>query len=448
VTPLYEPNSNYLKTFPLLSFYFYLLSCLIIILATQSVSMALNYIWIAFFLIGFLVALGQLIFAGNTQIFNDLVNSVFSNAKTGFEISLGLTGALTVWMGLLKVGEKGGVVSILGRFMGPLFEKIFPGLPKGHPAYGSIMLNISANMLGLDNAATPLGLKAMKELQEVNPDKETASNAQIMFLVLNAAGFTIIPVSIIVYRTQLGAVNPADIFIPIMISTFAASLTGMISVAIIQKINLFDKVILAYLGGLTAIIIGIIFYFSRLPKEQISTISTFSANFILMSIIVLFIVLAFVKKVNVYDSFIEGAKDGFNTAIRIIPFLVAILVAIGIFRASGALDFLISGIAKFFDWLGIDTQFTGALPVAFMKPLSGSGARGLMIDAMKSNGPDSFIGRLSCTLQGTTDTTFYIIAVYFGSVGIKNTRYSIGCGLLADLAGFVTAIFVAYLFFT
>jgi spore maturation protein SpmA len=410
--------------------------------------MALNYIWIAFFLIGFLAALGQLIFAGNTQIFNDLVNSVFSNAKTGFEISLGLTGALTVWMGLLKVGEKGGVVSILGRFMGPLFEKIFPGLPKGHPAYGSIMLNISANMLGLDNAATPLGLKAMKELQEVNPDKETASNAQIMFLVLNAAGFTIIPVSIIVYRTQLGAVNPADIFIPIMISTFAASLTGMISVAIIQKINLFDKVILTYLGGLTAIIIGLIFYFSRLPKEQISTISTFSANFILMSIIVIFIVLAFVKKFNVYDSFIEGAKDGFNTAIRIIPFLVAILIAIGIFRASGALDFLISGIAKFFDWLGIDTQFTGALPVAFMKPLSGSGARGLMIDAMKSNGPDSFIGRLSCTLQGTTDTTFYIIAVYFGSVGIKNTRYSIGCGLLADLAGFVTAIFVAYLFFT
>jgi spore maturation protein SpmA len=410
--------------------------------------MALNYIWIAFFLIGFLVALGQLIFAGNTQIFNVLVNSVFSNAKTGFEISLGLTGALTLWMGLLKVGEKGGIVSILGRFMGPLFEKIFPGLPKGHPAYGSIMLNISANMLGLDNAATPLGLKAMKEMQEVNPDKETASNAQIMFLVLNAAGFTIIPVSIIVYRTQLGAVNPTDIFIPIMISTFAASLTGMISVAIIQKINLFDKVILAYLGGLTAIIVGIIFYFSRLPKEQISTISTFTANFILMSIIVIFIVLAFVKKVNVYDSFIEGAKDGFNTAIRIIPFLVAILVAIGIFRASGAMDFLISGITKFFAWLGVDTQFTGALPVAFMKPLSGSGARGLMIDAMKTNGPDSFIGRLSCTMQGTTDTTFYIIAVYFGSVGIKNTRYSIGCGLLADLAGFVTAIFVAYLFFT
>jgi spore maturation protein SpmA/spore maturation protein SpmB len=410
--------------------------------------MALNYIWIGFFIIGFIVALGQLIFAGNTQIFNDLVNSVFLNAKSGFEISLGLTGALTLWMGLLKVGEKGGVIALLGKLIGPLFEKLFPGLPKGHPAYGSIMLNISANMLGLDNAATPVGLKAMKEMQEVNPDKETASNAQIMFLVLNAAGLTIIPVSIIVYRTQLGAVNPADIFIPILISTFAASLTAMISVAIIQKINLFDKVIMAYLGGLSAIIAGIIIYFSHLPKEQISSISTFSANFILMSIIILFIVLAFIRKVNVYDAFIEGAKEGFSTSIRIIPFLIAILVAIGIFRASGAMDFIISGITKFFAMLGLDTQFTGALPVAFMKPLSGTGARGLMIDAMRTNGPDSFIGRLSCTMQGTTDTTFYIVAVYFGSVGIKNTRYSIGCGLLADLAGFTTAIFVAYLFFT
>ena len=409
--------------------------------------MALNYIWIGFFIIGFLVALGQLIFAGNTQIFNEMVNAVFSNARTGFEISLGLTGALTLWMGLLKVGEKGGVVAILGRLIGPLFEKLFPGLPKGHPAYGSIMLNISANMLGLDNAATPVGLKAMKEMHEVNPDKETASNAQIMFLVLNAAGLTIIPVSIIVYRTQLGAVNPADIFIPILISTFAASLTGILSVAIIQKINLFDKVILAYLGGLTVIMAGIIIYFSGLPRELISTISTFSANFILMTIIVLFIVLAFIKKVNVYDAFIEGAKDGFNIAIKIIPFLIAILVAIGIFRASGAMDFIITGIAKFFAWLGVDTQFTGALPVAFMKPLSGSGARGLMIDAMTTHGPDSFIGRLACTMQGTTDTTFYIVAVYFGSVGIKNTRYSIGCGLLADLAGFTAAILIAYLFF-
>ena len=410
--------------------------------------MALNYIWIAFFLVGFTVALGKLIFTGNMQIFNEMVDAAFSSAKTGFEISLGLTGALTLWMGLLKVGEKGGVVAILGKLIGPLFEKLFPGLPKGHPAYGSIMLNISANMLGLDNAATPVGLKAMKEMHDVNPDKETASNAQIMFLVLNAAGLTIIPVSIIVYRTQLGASNPADIFIPILISTFAASLTGMISVAIIQRINLLDKVILSYLGGLTAIVAGIIIYFSRLPREQISSISTFMANFILLSIIVTFIVLALIKRVNVYDAFIEGAREGFNIAIKIIPFLVAILVAIGIFRASGSMDFIISGIARFFDWLGIDTQFTGALPVAFMKPLSGSGARGLMIDAMTTHGPDSFIGRLACTMQGTTDTTFYIVAVYFGSVGIKNTRYSIGCGLLADLAGFTTAIFVAYLFFT
>jgi spore maturation protein SpmA len=409
--------------------------------------MVLNYIWIAFFIIGFVVALCQLIFAGNTQIFNELVGSVFSNAKTGFEISLGLTGALTLWMGLLRVGEKGGVVAILGRLIGPLFQKLFPDLPKGHPAYGSIMLNIAANMLGLDNAATPMGLKAMKEMQEVNPDKERASNSQIMFMVINAAGLTIIPVSIIVYRTQLGAANPADIFIPILISTFAASLTGMISVAIIQKINLFDKVVLAYLGGLTAIVAGIIFYFSSLPKEQISQLSTFAANFTLMSIITLFIVLAFIKKVNVYDAFVEGAKDGFNIAIKIIPFLVAILVAIGVFRASGAMDFIINGIASFFAWIGVDTQFTGALPVAFMKPLSGSGARGLMIDAMTTHGADSFIGRLACTMQGTTDTTFYIVAVYFGSVGIKNTRHAIGCGLLADLAGFVTAIFVAYLFF-
>jgi spore maturation protein SpmA len=409
--------------------------------------MALNYIWIAFFLIGFIVALGQLIFAGNTQIFNDLVTAVFTNAKTGFEVSLGLTGALTLWMGLLKVGEKGGVIRILGKAIGPLFEKLFPSLPKGHPAYGSIMLNLAANMLGLDNAATPLGLKAMKELQEENPEKEIASNAQIMFFVLNAAGLTIIPVSVIVYRMQLGAANPADIFIPIMISTFCALLTGLISVAIIQKINLLDKVVVAYLGGLTAIVAGIIIYFSHLPKEQISSVSTFAANFTLISIIVLFIVLALVKKVNVYDAFIEGAKDGFATAIRIIPFLVAILVAIGIFRASGAMDFIIAGVTHFFAWLGLDTRFTGALPVAFMKPLSGSGARGLMIDAMKTNGPDSFIGRLSCTMQGTTDTTFYIIAVYFGSVGIKNTRYAIGCGLLADLVGFIAAILMAYLFF-
>ncbi len=409
--------------------------------------MALNYIWIAFFLIGFLVALGKLLFTGNTQIFNDLVNAVFDNAKTGFEISLGLTGALTLWMGLLKVGEKGGVVKILGRAMGPLFERLFPGLPKGHPAYGSITLNIAANMLNLDNAATPVGLQAMKEMQEENTDKESASNAQIMFLVLNASGLTVIPVSVIVYRMQLGAANPADIFIPILISTFFATIAGLIGVAVMQKINLFDKVVLAYLGGLTAIIVGIIFYFSSLPKEQVSTVSTLAANFILILVITTFIVLALVKKVNVYNAFIEGAKEGFTIAIKIIPFLVAILVAIGIFRASGAMDFIISGITAFIAWLGLDTQFTGALPVAIMKPLSGSGARGLMVDAMTNYGPDSFIGRLACTMQGTTDTTFYIIALYFGSVGIKNTRYAVGCSLLADLIGLVTAIFVAYLFF-
>ena len=410
--------------------------------------MALNFIWIGFFIVGFIFALIQLIILGNTQIFNDMVTAVFANARTGFEISLGLTGALTLWMGLLKVGEKGGIVNILGRIMGPFFQRIFPELPKGHPAYGSITLNIAANMLGLDNAATPMGLKAMKELQEVNPEKEKASNAQIMFLVINAAGLTIIPVSIMVYRAQLGAANPADIFIPILLTTFCASLTGMISVAVIQKINLLDRVIMAYLGGLTAIVAGIIWYFSHLPKEQIMTVSTLAANFILISIIILFIVLALVKKVNVFDTFIEGAREGFSTAIRIIPFLVAILVAIGVFRASGAMDFLVAGFARFFAWIGIDTQFTKALPVALMKPLSGSGARGLMIDAMKTYGADSFVGRLSCTMQGTTDTTFYIIAVYFGSVGIKNTRYAIGCGLLADLAGFVAAIIIAYLFFS
>jgi len=409
--------------------------------------MALNYIWIAFFLIGFVVALFQLVFTGNTQIFTDIVNSIFNNAKTGFDISLGLTGALTLWMGLLKVGEKGGVVAILGKAIGPLFYRLFPEIPRNHPAHGSIILNLSANMLGLDNAATPMGLKAMKELQESNPNKETASNAQIMFFALNAAGLTIIPVSIIVYRIQMGAANPADVFIPIMISTFISFMVGLISVSIIQKINLFDKVVVAYLGGLTAIIVGIVLYFKSMPKEQISELSTFAANFLLLSIITLFIVLALIKKVNVYDAFIEGAKEGFQTAIRIIPFLVAMLVAIGIFRASGAMDFIIAGVKEFFTWMGVDTRFTEALPVAFMKPLSGSGARGLMVDAMATFGADSFTGRLACAFQGATDTTFYIIAVYFGSVAVKNTRYAIWCGLLADLAGLTAAVFMTYLFF-
>jgi spore maturation protein SpmA len=409
--------------------------------------MALNYIWIAFFILAFLFALGQLIFTGNTQVFSDMVNETFNSAKTGFEISLGLTGVLTLWMGLMKIGEKGGMVKILSRVIGPFFNRIFPDLPRGHPAYGSIIMNLAANMLGLDNAATPMGLKAMGEMQEVNRKKDTASNAQIMFLVLNTSGLTIIPVSIMVFRAQLGASNPADIFIPILLATFFSTIAGLVAVSLVQKIKLFDRVILAYLGGMTAIIIGVIWYFSTLPKEDITRISTFAANFILFVVIIAFIVLGLVKKINVYETFIEGAKDGFKIAIRIIPFLVAILVAIGVFRASGAMDMLIDGLKFLLDSVGIDTRFTGALPTALMKPLSGAGARGMMIDAMSTYGADSFVGRLASTVQGATDTTFYIIAVYFGSVGIKNTRYAVTCGLIADLAGIIAAIFIGYLFF-
>jgi spore maturation protein SpmA len=409
--------------------------------------MALNYIWIAFFLIGFLFALAQLIFFGNTEIFNTIIESTFSSAKTGFEISLGLTGVLTLWMGLMRVGERGGAVTLLSKAIGPLFRKLFPSLPRESPAYGSMMLNVAANMLGLDNAATPMGLKAMKELQEHNPDKEVASDPMIMFLVMNASGLTIIPVTIMVYRAQLGAANPADVFIPILIATFVATMAGLISVAIAQKINLLNKVVLAYLGGLTAIIVGIVWYFSSLPQEKISTVSTFAANFTLLFIIVSFIVMAMVKKVNVYEAFIEGAKDGFKTAITIIPYLVAILVAIGVFRASGAMDMLVDGIRAAVDWMGFDTSFADALPTALMKPLSGSGSRGMMIDAMTTHGADSFVGRLACCFQGSTDTTFYVLAVYFGSVGIRNSRYAVICGLTADIVGSIAAILVAYLFF-
>ena len=409
--------------------------------------MVLNYIWIAFFLLGFLFALGQLIFNGDTSVFNKIVESTFSSAKTGFEISLGLTGVLTLWMGLMRVGEKGGAVGLLSKAIGPLFRKLFPQLPANSPAHGSVMLNVAANMLRLDNAATPMGLKAMKEMQEHNPDKEVASDPMIMFLVLNASGLVIIPVTIMVYRAQLGAANPADVFIPILISTYIATLAGLISVSIAQKINLFNRVVLAYLGGLTAIIAGIVWYFSTLPQDQINTISTFTANFILLSIIVSFIVMAMVKKVNVYETFIEGAKEGIKTAITIIPYLVAILVAIGIFRASGAMDLLVDGIRSVVAWMGLDTAFTDALPTAFMKPLSGSGSRGMMIDAMTIHGADSFVGRLACCLQGSTDTVFYVLAVYFGSVGIRNTRYAVVCGLIADIVGSISAIFIAYLFF-
>ncbi len=409
--------------------------------------MILNYIWIGFIFVAFIVACFQLIFNGNTQIFTDIIQGAFGSAKTGFEISLGLTGVLSMWLGIMKVGEKGGVIQIFARLVAPFFTKILPDIPKDHPALGSIFMNVSANMLGLDNAATPMGLKAMKELQEINPDKETASNPMIMFLVLNTAGLCLIPISIMVYRAQLGAANPADVFLPIMIATFIAALTGLISVAIYQKINLLDKTILGTITGLILFIAAVIFLLSQLTKDQISQYSSLTANFLLFGIIVGFIAMAVYKKVNVYESFIEGAKEGFQVAVGIIPYLIAILVAIGIFRASGAMTMLTDGITWLVGLTGMNTDFVGALPTALMKPLSGSGARGMMVDAMTLNGADSFVGRLSCIIQGSTDTTFYILAVYFGSVGIKNTRYALACGLLADFVGIVSAILLGYLFF-
>lgn len=409
--------------------------------------MILNYIWIAFLVIAFVVACVQFIFVGNTQIFTDVIQAAFGSAKTGFEISLGLTGVLSMWLGVMKIGEKGGVIQFFSRMVAPFFSKIFPDIPKNHPVMASMFMNMSANMLGLDNAATPMGLKAMKELQELNPDKETASNPMIMFLVLNTAGLTLIPISVMVYRAQLGAVNPADIFLPIMLATFFAALTGLISVSIVQKINLFNKTVMLTLLGLSAIIGGIIFSLSSLPKEQIAEYSALAANFLLFSIIISFVVMAFAKKVNVYDAFIEGAKEGFQVAIGIIPYLIAILVAIAMFRASGAMTLLTDGITWLVGLTGINTDFVGALPTAIMKPLSGSGARGMMVDTMTLHGADSFLGRLSCIIQGSTDTTFYILAVYFGSVGIKNSRYAVVCGLLADVAGITAAILLGYLFF-
>lgn len=409
--------------------------------------MALNYIWVFFFLSAFVIALIRLIFFGDTEIFPAIMNSTFENAKRGFELSLGLTGVMTLWLGLMKVGEKGGVVRLLSRAVGPFFEKLFPEIPKNHPVNGSIMMNLAANMLGLDNAATPMGLKAMEQLQELNPKKDTASNAMIMFLVLNTSGLTLIPISVMVYRAQLGAANPSDIFLPILLSTFFSTLAGIIAVSIFQKINLFNKTILAYLGGFSTLVAGIIYLFVTLPQTQASVYSTVIANVILFSIITLFLLLALRKKVNVYDTFVEGAKEGFQIAIKIIPFLVAILVAIGVFRTSGAMDYMVNGIGTFFAFLGVNTDFVAALPTAFMKPLSGGGARGVMIETMTTYGVDSFAGRLAATFQGATDTTFYILAVYFGSVSIKNTRYAVTAGLIADFAGIVAAIFIAYLFF-
>ncbi len=409
--------------------------------------MVLNYIWIFFFLTAFAVALYRLLFLGDTEIFGTVVNSAFDMSKTGFEISLGLTGVLTLWMGIMKVGEKGGAVSAMSWLIHPFFRRLFPGLPADSPAQGSIMMNLAANMLGLDNAATPMGLKAMQQMQEVNSRPKAASDAQIMFLVLNTSGLTIVPVSIMVYRTQLGAANPTDIFLPILIATYCSTLVGLVTVALIQRIRLWNKVILLYLGGFTGLIGGVIWYFSGLSKEELAVASGLISHLVLFGIMILFIAMAVWKRVNVYDAFIDGAKDGFSTAVKIIPYLIAVLVGIGVFRASGAMEILMDSVSGVVTALGFDADWVAALPTALMKPLSGSGARGMMIDTMTTYGADSFAGRLACTFQGATDTTFYIIAVYFGAVGIRNTRYAVPCGLLADLAGMIAAVVVAYLFF-
>ena len=409
--------------------------------------MVLNYIWVAFFLIAFIIALVKLIFLGDTEVFPAMMNSTFETSKTAFEISLGLTGVLSLWLGVMKIGERGGVVNALARVLSPLFTRLFPDIPKGHPVTGSIFMNIAANMLGLDNAATPLGLKAMEQLQELNPKKDTATNPMIMFLVLNTSGLTLIPVSIMVYRVQLGAANPTDIFIPILLATFCSTLAGIIITSLFQRINLLNKEMLLMLGGMCAIVAAIIWGFGQLDKDQMNVVSMSVANILLMTIIITFIISGIRRHVNVYDAFIDGAKDGFTTAVRIIPYLVAILVAIGVFRASGAMDFLIDGIKWVVAACGGNTDFVAALPTALMKPLSGSGARGMMVDTMTTYGADSFPGILSCIFQGSTDTTFYILAVYFGSVAIKYTRHAVACGLLADLVGIVSAIAIAYFFF-
>ena len=409
--------------------------------------MVLNYIWVSFFLIALVVGLVRLIFLGDTVVFTSMVGSTFDSAKTGFEISLGLTGVLTLWLGLMKVGEKGGAINVLARVARPFFRRLFPEVPADHPAHGSIIMNFAANMLGLDNAATPLGLKAMQELQELNPEKETATNAQIMFLVLNTSGLTIIPISIMTYRAQLGAANPSDVFLPILITTYIATLVALIAVALVQRINLIDPVIMAYLVGVTGLVVLALWYFNGLAPERVQAISNVVANVTLFGVISSFIIMGLFKRVNVYDAFIEGAKEGFSVAIRIIPYLVAILVAIGVFRASGTLDYLVTGIGKAFAALGLRTDFIPSLPTALMKPLSGSGARGMMVDAMKTYGADSFVGRLACVFQGATDTTFYILALYFGSVGVRKTRHAVATGLIADFAGVIAAIFIAYIFF-
>ena len=409
--------------------------------------MVLNYIWIAFFLVAFAVALVRLIFFGDTEVFPAIMNSTFSSARSAFEISLGLTGVLSLWLGIMRIGEKGGVVNVVARWLAPVFSKIFPDIPKGHPVTGTIFMNFAANMLGLDNAATPMGLKAMEQLQELNTEKDTATNPMIMFLVLNTSGLTLVPISVMVYRAQMGAAQPTDVFVPILLATFFSTMVGLVITCLYQRINLLNRTLLLFIGALCTLVALIIWGFSAMPREQMDVVSSTFANVFLCAIIACFILAGMRKKINVYDTFIEGAKEGFQTAVRIIPYLVAILVAIGVFRASGAMDFLIDGIAWCVALVGGDTEFVGALPTALMKPLSGSGARGLMVDAMTTYGADSFVGRLACLFQGATDTTFYILAVYFGSVGIRKTRHAVTCGLLADLAGIISAIFICYLFF-
>lgn len=409
--------------------------------------MVLNYIWLAFFLIAFVIAVVKLLFFGDTEVFPNIMASTFDTAKTAFEISLGLTGVLSLWMGIMRIGEKGSVVAILARWLGPLFKRLFPEIPEGHPVVGNIFMNLSANMLGLDNAATPLGLKAMEGLQELNPNKERATNAMIMFLVLNTSGLTLIPISIMVYRAQQGAANPTDVFIPILLATFFSTLSGIIVTALFQRINLLNRTLLLTLGGASVVVAGIIYGMASLNEKMMNLVGTTAANVILFSIIIAFLLAGMRRRINVYETFVEGAKSGFDTAVRIIPYLAAMLVAIGVFRASGAMDALIGGVQWCVAQSGLDAQWVGALPTALMKPLSGSGARGMMVDAMQTQGADSFVGRLSCIFQGSTDTTFYILAVYFGSVGVRHTRHAVTAGLLADLAGIIAAIAICYLFF-
>lgn len=409
--------------------------------------MVLNYIWVAFFLLSFAIALGKLVFCGDVQVFPAIMSSTFDTARTAFEISIGLTGVLSLWMGIMKIGEKGGLVAALARLLSPVLCRIFPDIPKGHPVMGTMFMNFSANLLGLDNAATPMGLKAMQELQSINKDKETASNPMIMFLVLNTSGLTLIPVSVLLYRVQLGAANPTDVFIPILIATTVSTIVGLVVTSLVQRINLFNRVMVLFLLGVCLFVAAGTWGMMQLSQVQIEVLSTSLANIILFSVIIMFILAGLRAGINVYDAFIEGAKDGFATAVRIIPYLVAILVAVGVFRASGGMDVIMGAVAWCAEKIGAGTDFVGALPTAIMKPLSGSGARGMMIDAMTTFGADSFAGRLACLFQGATDTTFYILAVYFGSVGIRKTRHAVTCGLVADAAGIIAAIAVAYIFF-